>query len=74
VTTIGVLGAGGWGTTLADLLARKGHTVRLWAYEKEVVAAVNQRHENPLFLPGCPLAASLEATGDPIAAVRGMWY
>jgi len=71
VTTIGVLGAGSWGTTLADLLARKGHVVRLWAYETEVVAAVNQRHENPLFLPGCPLPASLEATGDPVAAVRG---
>ncbi len=71
MTTIGVLGAGSWGTTLADLLARKGHTVRLWAYEAEVVAAVNQRHENPLFLPGCPLPASLEATSDPVAAVHG---
>lgn len=71
MTTIGVLGAGSWGTTLADLLARKGHTVRLWAYETDVVEAVNQRHENPLFLPGCPLATSLVATDDAVAAVRG---
>jgi glycerol-3-phosphate dehydrogenase (NAD(P)+) len=71
VTRIGVLGAGSWGTTLADLLARKGHAVRLWAYESELVAAVNQRHENPLFLPGCRLCDSLEATSDPVEAVRG---
>ena len=36
MTVIGVLGAGSWGTTLADLLSRKGHSVRLWAYEQEV--------------------------------------
>ena len=71
MTTVGVLGAGSWGTTLADLLARKGHAVRLWAYEAEVVSAVNQRHHNPVFLPDCPLAESLTATGDAVAAVRG---
>ena len=41
MTRIGVLGAGSWGTTLADLLARKGHDVRLWAYEAEVVESIN---------------------------------
>ena len=66
-----MLGAGSWGTTLADLLARKGHAVRLWAYEPDVVEAVNRSHENPLFLPGCPLAEALTATGDAVAAVRG---
>jgi glycerol-3-phosphate dehydrogenase (NAD(P)+) len=71
VTTIGVLGAGSWGTTLADLLARKGETVRLWAHEVEVVQAINSRHENPLFLPGCPLSPALVATGDLPAAVEG---
>ncbi len=65
-----MLGAGSWGTTLADLLARRGHTVRLWAYEAEVVAAINQRHVNPVFLPGCPLAETLSATGDAVATVR----
>lgn len=71
MTTVGVLGAGSWGTTLADLLARRGHVVRLWAYEPEVVNAVNTRHENPLFLPGCALADTLWATGDAVAAVQG---
>ncbi len=70
MTVIGVLGAGGWGTTLADLLARKGHSVRLWAFEQEVVEAINARHENPVFLPGCALDQSLSATQDALAAVR----
>jgi glycerol-3-phosphate dehydrogenase (NAD(P)+) len=71
VTAIAVLGAGSWGTTLAHLLATKGETVRLWAYEPEVVEAVNRTQENPLFLPGIPLCASLRAYGDAAEAVRG---
>ncbi len=71
MTTIAVLGAGSWGTTLADLLARKGDTVRIWAYEDEVVAAINRDRENPVFLPGISLAASLRAEADPRAAVAG---
>ena len=36
----------------------------LWAREPEVVEAINARHENPLFLPGVPLAPAIRATGD----------
>jgi glycerol-3-phosphate dehydrogenase (NAD(P)+) len=71
VTAIAVLGAGSWGTTLANLLAAKGESVRLWAYEPEVVEAINRTHENPLFLPGVPLCASLRVSGDASATVRG---
>jgi glycerol-3-phosphate dehydrogenase (NAD(P)+) len=71
VSAVAVLGAGSWGTTLANLLAAKGETVRLWAYEPEVVEAVNRAHENPLFLPGIRLCASLHASADPAEAVRG---
>ena len=71
MTAIGVLGAGSWGTTLADLLARKGHAVRLWAFEPEVVEAVNSRHENPVFLPGCELAKGLRAFADAVEVVQG---
>jgi glycerol-3-phosphate dehydrogenase (NAD(P)+) len=71
VTRIGVLGGGSWGTTLADLLARKGHEVRLWAYEAEVVEAINRRHENGLFLPGRALDRRLVACTDPFEAVAG---
>lgn len=56
-----VIGAGSWGTTLADLLARNGHRVRLWAREPEVVASITDRRENEMFLPDAPLAGTLEA-------------
>ena len=71
MSVIAVLGAGSWGTTLANLLACKGETVRIWAYEAEVVAAINQQRENPMFLPGVPLAASLRAEADAPSAVAG---
>lgn len=68
---IGVLGAGSWGTALADLLARAGHPVRLWAYESEVVESVNRDRENVLYFPGCALAKELTAVADPLQAVEG---
>lgn len=71
MTRIAVLGAGSWGTTLANLLACKGEDVRLWAYEPEVVEAVNRERENPLYLPGVPLSARIRALGDSREAVRG---
>ena len=71
MTAIAVLGAGSWGTTLADLLARKGAAVRLWAYEPEVVEAVNGRQENHLFLPGVRLSPKLAAVADAVDAVAG---
>ena len=71
MTPVAVLGAGSWGTTLANLLACQGREVRLWAYESEVVAAVNRERENPVFLPGVPLSARIRAFADPREAVRG---
>ncbi len=71
MTLIAVLGAGSWGTTLANLLAAKGNTVRIWAYESEVVEAINQHHENPVFLAGVPLSPALRAFGDAREAVAG---
>jgi glycerol-3-phosphate dehydrogenase (NAD(P)+) len=61
---IGVIGAGAWGTALAKHLAEKGLETRLWAYEREVVDAINGKHENPVFLPGVVLPPSLVATGS----------
>ena len=63
-TPIGVLGGGAWGTALAQMLAADGREVRLWAREPEVVAAINEHHENTLFLPGHPLSGSLRASGE----------
>jgi glycerol-3-phosphate dehydrogenase (NAD(P)+) len=57
-----VIGAGAWGTALADLLATNGCEVHLWAFERDVAEAINERHENPRFLAGARLAAAVEAT------------
>ncbi|MCI4590647.1 NAD(P)-dependent glycerol-3-phosphate dehydrogenase [Sphingobium sp. BYY-5] len=59
----GVIGAGAWGTALAQLLASDGQPVALWALEPDVVDAINRRHENPLYLANIPLSSSIEATG-----------
>ena len=66
-----VIGAGAWGTALADLLTRNGHDVTLWAYEPDVVESINRRHENTRFLGGHSLAPALQATGDIARAVEG---
>ena len=70
MTRCAVIGAGAWGTALADLLARNGHDVVLWAREPDVVASINERHVNDRFLAGAPLHAALRATDDLRGAVR----
>jgi len=59
---IGVIGAGAWGTALAQVAAADGE-VLLWALEPEVVEAINGSHENPVYLPGIPLSPQTRATG-----------
>jgi glycerol-3-phosphate dehydrogenase (NAD(P)+) len=71
VSRVAVVGAGSWGTTLADLLAAKGDDVVLWAHEPEVADEINRRHRNDLFLPDATLHEGLTATTDLRAAVRG---
>ena len=48
---IAVLGAGGWGTTLAILLYYNGHDVTLWEYKKSYAKELNKTRENRLYLP-----------------------
>jgi glycerol-3-phosphate dehydrogenase (NAD(P)+) len=69
--TIGVIGAGAWGTALAQMLASDGRDVLLWAYEGEVVEAINAGHRNPLYLPSASLAPTIRATGD-LAAFKAI--
>ena len=66
-----VIGAGAWGTALADLLARNRHSVRLWAREDDVVQTIAVRQENARFLPGTTLSAGVSATGDMEQALGG---
>ena len=61
---IGIIGGGAWGTALAVTARRAGRDVTLWAREGEVVAAINERHENPLFLPGIAIDPAIAATGE----------
>lgn len=70
VKTIGIIGAGAWGTALAKHLAEKGLGVCLWAYEHEVVSAINTSHENPVFLKGVTLPPSLTATSSLVEATQ----
>jgi glycerol-3-phosphate dehydrogenase (NAD(P)+) len=58
---VSIVGGGAWGTALASHCARAGLPVRLWVREPEVKAAVNERHENTLFLPGVRLPEGLRA-------------
>jgi glycerol-3-phosphate dehydrogenase (NAD(P)+) len=66
-----VIGAGAWGTALADLLARNGHAVTVWAYEADVASSIMREHENPRFLPGVRIAPTVRATNDLASAVGG---
>jgi glycerol-3-phosphate dehydrogenase (NAD(P)+) len=67
--TVGVVGAGSWGTTLANVLAKKGHRVRLWSFEQDVTEAIAARQENSVYLPGVALDPNLTATSDMAEAV-----
>ena len=61
---IGVVGAGSWGTAIADLLACKGFHTHLWVFEKEVKDHIEQFHENKLYLPDHQLSPNLSASND----------
>lgn len=66
---VAVLGAGHWGTALAQHMALRNHNVRLWAHESEVVAGINAHHCNPLFLSELSLSKRIVATGHVREAV-----
>ena len=68
---IGVIGAGSWGTTLADLLARKGYEVCLWGYEHDLVERMRATRVNDLYLPQIELAATLCFSSQMAEAVAG---
>ena len=70
VKKLSVIGAGAWGTALAKHLAEKGLDVRLWAYEQDVVDAINRVHQNPMFLKDIHLPPSLNATSSLAEAIH----
>ena len=62
--TVGIIGGGAWGTGIAQALARGGHKVEIWALEEDVVASINNEHENKRFLPGFKLNESITCSND----------
>ena len=64
MNTIAIIGAGAWGTALAQSMANSGKNVTMWAREAEVVESINQQHENTLYLKGVPLNDAIKATGN----------
>ena len=68
--SVGVIGAGAWGAALAEVCARAGRKVVLWAREPEVRQSIAERRENSLFLPGVTLSQTIAVTGD-VAALAG---
>ena len=61
---IGVVGGGAWGTALACLARRAGRRVTLWSRDPSVSAAIARDRSNPVYLPGFPLDAGIEAAAD----------
>ncbi|WP_242885856.1 NAD(P)H-dependent glycerol-3-phosphate dehydrogenase [Actinomadura litoris] len=66
------MGSGSWGTTFAKMLHDAGGEVTLWGRRAEVVEAINERHENPDYLPGAALPEAVRATTDPAEALAGV--
>lgn len=68
---IAVIGAGSWGTAVANLLAAAGRDVVLWGRDKVIVNDLNRLHENPGYLVGIKLSSALTALDDIEKAVKG---
>ena len=61
---IAVIGAGSWGTALAVMAARAGHSVRLWSRNTDVVNSINDKRVNSCYLSSTSIPAGVTATGD----------
>ena len=61
---IGIVGAGAWGTALAQSCASDGSDVLIWAREPQLIEEINNQRTNSLFLPSAQLADTVRATGD----------
>lgn len=62
--SVGVIGAGAWGTAVAHALGRTGNDVSIWALEQDVVDSINNKHENNRYLPGFALSENVKASTD----------
>ena len=70
IKNISIIGDGGWGTTLAILLAEKGFSVTLWGAFPEYMVEMGRTRENRKFLPGIKLPFSIILTADIETAIQ----
>ena len=68
---VAVIGAGSWGTALAQVAALNGHEVTLWARRSEVARGINEAHRNPDYLSDATLSDRVRATCDVAEAIEG---
>ena len=68
---VAVLGAGSWGSVLANLLVDSGHDVELWSRDQDQVDRLNKDHVNPAYMKDFTYSSKLHATTDMKAAVKG---
>jgi glycerol-3-phosphate dehydrogenase (NAD(P)+) len=68
---VGVIGAGSWGTALANLMAFKGFAIDLWVFEKEVISQIRDSAQNKFFLPDIKLSSNLTPHHDLAEVVSG---
>ena len=61
---IAIIGSGSWGTALAIVAGRAGHSVRMWSRNTEVVRAINNERANSVYLSAETIPAGVRATGD----------
>jgi glycerol-3-phosphate dehydrogenase (NAD(P)+) len=71
MTQLAVIGGGAWGTALAMVAQRAGNDVTIWARDADVVATIDRRHENPVYLPGVMLDPAIVATANLGNAISG---
>ncbi len=71
IRKVAVVGAGSWGTALANLCADQCEEVVIWGRDTAVISSLNEKHENSKYLKGVPLSPKLKATDDLEAALDG---
>jgi glycerol-3-phosphate dehydrogenase (NAD(P)+) len=71
MVSVGVIGSGAWGTTLAMLLAKKGIRTTLWEHHPARAAALQLQRENAVFLPGIRFPDALRVTSRIAEAALG---
>ena len=68
---VAVFGAGSWGTAFSLVLADAGHDITLWARREDVCTSINEKRENPDYLPGIEPPDGISATHDHEKAAAG---